>query len=192
MEKEIITFENIEFYKIPNVEYYFVSKCGKVYSNKIGGKMLKPRLNNMGYEYVGIYITNKQRNILIHRLIAITFLNLPVDNDLYATTKLTVNHINEIKNDNRVENLEVVTVRENTLHSSKSELGIKGVYIDKRKIINPFRTQIQINNIDIYLGYYSTAEIAIKIYQLALQNIHLYNGNNKEFREQIKSKFNLT
>lgn len=79
-------------------------------------------VNRQGYELVS---TGKGRkNMFIHRLVAMTFLennnNLP-----------EVNHINEITNDNRVENLEWVT-KEQNLNHSRYKLGRRrSVYLIK-------------------------------------------------------------
>lgn len=78
-------------------------------------KFIRFYLTNKGYCRVGLYKNGIKKNHQVHRLVADAFLN----NEL---NKEQVNHINGIKNDNRVNNLEWVTNSENRLHSY-SKLG---------------------------------------------------------------------
>lgn len=92
---------------LPNNPGYYASEEGYIYSDKNGYlKVLKPTISNKGYYMVNI--DGKTRNL--HRLIAESFLSNFQDN-------LQVNHINGIKTDNRLENLEMVTNRQNRDHA---------------------------------------------------------------------------
>lgn len=99
---------------IPNFEgLYFASRCGDIYG--VRGK-LKGYVNNNGYKCVDLYdINSKRHKLIVHRLVAITFLDNPLN-------KATVNHIDGVKLNNAVDNLEWATYSENILHARKTGL----------------------------------------------------------------------
>lgn len=102
-----------EWKPVPGYEgYYSVSNQGRVYSER-SGIVLKPK-HSKGYLRVGLSVDGFVRNTPIHRLVALAFIPNP-DN------KPTVNHINENKEDNRVENLEWATTREQNIHGTRIE-----------------------------------------------------------------------
>ncbi len=116
------------FVDIPNYEgYYQVSNYGNVRSldrvitEKTGktqtlkGRILKPRINRDGYYYVGLRKNGSKAAFAIHQLVAQAFLDNPEN-------KPTVNHINGIKIDNNVNNLERATYSENLEHAYKTGL----------------------------------------------------------------------
>lgn len=75
--------------------------------------ILKPQLRS-GYPSVGLY-NNGQKHYVIHRLVAKAFIPNPKN-------KEQINHKNGIKTDNRVENLEWCTQKENASHALKNGL----------------------------------------------------------------------
>lgn len=97
--KDIAGFENL----------YEISNMGKVrsktgYNGKYTriGKYIKPGINKNGYYQVSLYKNSKRYCLYLHRLVAKSFIpnpqNLPC-----------VNHIDERKDNNSVENLEWCT-----------------------------------------------------------------------------------
>jgi len=78
-------------------------------------KIIKPLLSDRGYCQVNLYKNSKLQTRRINRLVALSFIpNLQ--------NKEQVNHINGIKTDNSVPNLEWTTSKENVIHSFKTGL----------------------------------------------------------------------
>lgn len=107
---------------IPGYEgYYQVSNEGRVktlsrYNLKnqlLPERILKAPLDR-GYPRVLFYKNKKRKHFSVHRLVAQAFIPNP-------EKKPQVNHINEDKTDNRVENLEWATSKENNNHGTRTE-----------------------------------------------------------------------
>lgn len=91
--------------------YYSVSNMGTVWSH-YNEKPLKPILTKGGYHVVHLSLFGKATRVPVHRVVAEAFIPNP-------EAKPTVNHINEIKTDNRADNLEWATVREQNIHGTR-------------------------------------------------------------------------
>ena len=85
---------------------YEVSDQGEVRNAKTK-RLLSLNKRIRGYVYVHLHQDGKSKVVTVHRLIASAF--IPNPNNLE-----TVNHINYIKDDNRVENLEWMSYSENS------------------------------------------------------------------------------
>lgn len=101
--------------KWKTIEYapnYRVSTLGQV--SNIYGHVLCPFENEKGYLKIDLRVNGKRKRFFVHRLVADAFINNP--NDLPQ-----VNHKNENKKDNRVNNLERCTAAYNINFGSRSE-----------------------------------------------------------------------
>ena len=108
----------------------------------------------IGYFRVSLCKDGKPKQFLIHRLVALAFL----DN---ADDKSVVDHINNIRTDNRVENLRMATCAENIRNSQvskKNTSGFKGVSFSNSR--NKWIAQITINRKVKHIGSFENIEDA--------------------------------
>ena len=106
---KVVEYELIEGY--PD---YMVSSDGKVWSLKYGKKELKPMPNNRGYLYVYLCTNGRRAKKSIHRLVDEAFITNP-DN------LPQVNHEDEDKTNNCVDNLEWCTAEYNRNYGTRNE-----------------------------------------------------------------------
>lgn len=115
--------------------------------------------HNSGYKFISF--SSESKKYLLHRLIGYLFLGLNIDDRTQE-----IDHINHIKNDNRVENLRIVTSYENKLNTTRI---IKGY----NKFRDKFEAKINVNGNRIRLGLFETEEEARQAYLDAKQKYHL-------------------
>ena len=119
--KEIMTYGWEE--AIRGYPEYKVTKDGQVIGKR--GKPMKGHVDRCGYhEVILSYYPNKQKQMLVHRLVLSTF--NPIEN----MDNFDVNHKNGNKLDNRLENLEWCTRSQNVKHAYVTGLEQK-VYGEK-------------------------------------------------------------
>jgi len=112
--------------EIQNYPNYLIYEDGKVFS-KNRNKYIKPQMDYKGYYKVRLYNSGWE-DFRVHRLVAIHYIpnpnNLPI-----------VDHINRIRDDNRVENLRWCTSLENTQNQGTritNKSGFKNIHYEKK------------------------------------------------------------
>jgi hypothetical protein len=145
---------------IPDFEDYMVSNMGNVKSKR---KILNPFINAHGYCIVSLHNKNGKKQRRVHQLVALCFLDYTFENH-----SLVIDHVNGIKTDNNLSNLQLVTQRENKTRSSKN---IKtGAFALKNS--NKYISCIYINGVNKYLGIFNTEKEASDYYEKALKEFN--------------------
>jgi len=144
-------------------------------------KILKIFLEE-GYYKVGLCLNGKSKSFGIHQLVAMEFLN-----HTPCGFELVVEHKNQIRTDNRIENLEIITQRKNANKKHiKSSSKYTGVSWHKKN--NKWRSAIVIEGKVKHLGYFEIEEEASEYYENALKN-HLSGLPIKTKNANFSSKY---
>ena len=121
-----------------------------------------------GYKRVSLSIKGKLKRFSVHRLVAIHFIDDKIKNK-------EVNHLDKNTSNNRVENLEWISRRENATHKNYGSNKFTGIH--KLKNSKTYQVKIYLNGKNIYLGSSTNLNKAKKIYN------DFINSNN------IKNKY---
>ena len=164
---------------IPEFEgYYQISNLGNVksLSRTILGRgkhdtLLKERLlkfstSTNGYYQVILQKEGFKKIYKVHSLVAICFLNHTPD----GTHNVVIDHINEIKTDNKLENLRLIGHRENVSRSMKNNTSTY-VGVSWSKNAKKWISQITIEGKTKYLGLFDNEEDANKKYLETLKDL---------------------
>lgn len=105
----------MEYKPVPGLRNRTVSRCGKIKGE--GGRDLIPRHDHDGYLATQSHMLDGsgRKWTSVHRMVAKAWIPNPEGLE-------QVNHINRLRDDNRVENLEWVTARQNSIHGQGGTL----------------------------------------------------------------------
>lgn len=148
------------------------SLCRIVRSNKFGSRKLNERIliqtkSSDGYRSVELSIKGFRKSFRVHKLIAMCF-----HDHTPCGMRLVVNHKDLNKLNNRSDNLEIVTQRENANQKHlKSSSKYTGVYWDKHN--KKWASEIRYKGKKIYLGRFTDEEKAAEAYQNKLKEIKI-------------------
>lgn len=172
--------EEVEIWKdIPGYEgLYQASNLGNIKSlgrkviRKNGSidtkspKILKLSDNGKGYKSVVLSDDDsKVKSHYVHRLVAMTFLGYQ---------DMSVDHIDQNRSNNKIENLRYLTSRENSSINKKNKSSkYTGVHLCKR--INKWKVYIRIQGEKHYVGTFECEDEAGEAYKIALYNWNNFN-----------------
>jgi hypothetical protein len=146
---------------------YEVSTYGRVRNTRTG-RILKPCLDTHGYLTVCLYTAkNTKYSVRIHRIVSIAFLPNPSE-------KPEVDHIDNNRQNNNVENLRFCTRQENCRNKGKyknNKSGFRGVYWHKKNKRWAVQCKDQ-NGRQVHLGYYSDPITAALAFNVAAVKFH--------------------
>lgn len=147
-------------------EKYQVSNFGRVKSLIFKNeRILKNAVDSTGYHVVSLSKKNSTKKQNVHKLVCISFLEHNP-----CGYKLVINHKNSNRIDNRLDNLEIITQRQNTNKSNLKHTSIYvGVHWCKDKL--KWRAQFYHENKNIHLGYFKDENDANIAYQNKLKSL---------------------
>ncbi len=170
---------------IPGYEgYYQVSDLGRVRSLdrtirtidkrtvSYSGMVMSIKTNRKsGYNYIILSKHRNKKTFSMHVLVAISFLGHTQNGH-----NVVVDHINNIKTDNRVVNLQLITQRQNVSKGIRN-CASRYVGVSYRKRGNKWIAAIRIEGKGVRLGLFTSEIDASNAYQAALK-AHIENGGS--------------
>lgn len=145
---------------------YFASNLGRIKSStRQGEKIRKLSINPKGYFCFSIYFNGKSKSLRVHKCVAQAFLGKCPDG-------LMVNHKDGMPLNNKIENLEFVSRRENMCHSSMMKNKLVGAYRNRQ---GKYHAAIKVNKRRIIIGLYETAAQANAAYIKYCQDNNISN-----------------
>lgn len=162
--------------KIEGYDDYIVSDFGRIVSNK-NNKELSAFLV-CGYHRISLSKMGKSVQVSVHRIVANAFIPNPEN-------KLQVNHKNGIKTDNRVENLEWNTAKENINHAYKT--GLNRSYPHRIEKVREGCKKKRRVVIDLNTGiFYDSVEDLAKIIDINIFTIYQYLSGRRKNKTSYK------
>lgn len=167
--REIFNFEGL----------YEVSNLGRVRGLK-SGKILKFDTSIDGYYVVRLYKKSIRKSLSVSKLVATHFISPIIENGF------VVDHKDNVKTNNKLDNLQIISHRDNCTKDRKNDTGFAGVWFDKRR--KKYTALLQINKSRVFLGSFNCPTKAYIVRLLAVKLVDKYDNNKNNFRKLLNER----
>jgi hypothetical protein len=175
--KDIIDYEGLyqvsDLGRVKSLSRSIIRSDGFVFKAK--SMFLKQYVDKQKYHNVWLYKNSKRKAFKVHVLVATMFLNYNSKN----TKNLVVDHKSNLRNLNSVNDIQIITNRENCSKNRKDKITSSkyiGVCFDKHN--NKWKSSIYTNKKRTHLGYFKTELEAHQAYQKELNKINSKNNTD--------------
>jgi len=139
-------------------------KCRGGKHRMVKGRVYTQVVDSNGYQSLSLCVNNTLKRYTVHKLIAITFLNHKPNG-----YKEVIDHIDRNKLNNNVENLRLVTARENS--ANRVDGASKYTGVSWNTLANKWKATIMVNGKNKHLGYHDCELRAHLAYQTELDKL---------------------
>lgn len=164
-----------EFRPIPIAEKYLISRDGEI-KNTENGRVIKQTPTTSGHLKVSLVIDGKRYFFMVHRLVAMTYLDNPNRFSI-------VNHKDGNKQNNQVRNLEWASPSYNNYHAGMNNLAYGNVRIDN----TVGATGIAKRKNGIFIPYINSA--GKRYYGGSYRNIEDAIEKRKDMKTDLQKRF---
>lgn len=156
---------------------YIISNLGNIINTSTGRNI--GFIGSDNYVHFICKINGKPKNIRVHQLVYDAF-----GTDRWDGKNVVIDHINNIKHDNRISNLQAIKFRDNCKKEINPNMsGIVGISWNNQK--KRWLAQISIENVRYKLGFRRTIEDAKSIYDKALRCYEEFGITPKQMKYQV-------
>lgn len=171
---------NPEFVQIKDSNYA-VNRLGQVKNLKTENILQTFLISD--YPAVNIYMDKKRKTVYVHHLVALIFLDYEAKRGLQS-----INHIDQNKENNRLDNLEIISHRRNTALAYEGRRDLPTGVCRNQAGRRRYKAQINYMGIPRYLGSFFTPEEAHEAYKAASDLIEKENRLPEKIRIKKKNE----
>lgn len=183
LSETLIEIAGMQFQKIPNYMFYYISASGVIYS-EFYNRILSHKLSPKSYWSIGIVNTNKIRTFVqVHRLVYYTWSGISPNSDM------EINHRDGRSYNNHLSNLEEVTPLENSRHSMYI-LGNKH-FVFNEEIVE-IVCQMMCKGMHLNDVYPHLQDMGINVDRVAVRELMHHLSRKTKFWKDISEKYDFS